>query len=493
MDWKYTRHCRFENVCFDRSTSRFIFARYPSSILVDVPEDDGGREFLVGDTTVTGAHYFSLKDVLVNPHQPSFDRNARPWRDDEFYHNRKIQYRKGKHFLFFRWEHHNPMHNLHDDVLPMYFTIKENTFETCRVDDEMMRKSTNQTVVESSKGQLRRRARLGSKIEEVSDAVESSGGLCSLDHWIVIDEVRDPPQSSGDQEKLYSLLSKQPLLYVKNFDKPEHEADLTCFSELIVGPRKTTTWYQWGLGQPQGPLMQWGREAVNGYWIREATDWLFAQSLLQQNSTSPTPSSTPSTTDLEEAVQPDLILVFSRTRNRIILNENDLLSTLSTSFPDLKAQFLRMENTSLFDLWKIIRRARVIVSMHGAMLAFAMFAPRGSVVVEMFPYAMGSKNFQCYRTMAELRGMGLVYRAWDNPYEDKTITHPDREPYFGGIQHLSEEEQDSIRRARWVPDDQTYAGSSYWAYRLYQDTVVTIPEVVDVVRDGLEESRTRFG
>jgi hypothetical protein len=42
-----------------------------------------------------------------------------------------------------------------------------------------------------------------------------------------------------------------------------------------------------------------------------------------------------------------------------------------------------------------------------------MFCRRGTVVIEMFPFAVPSEHYTPYKTMSELPGMDLIYRAWE--------------------------------------------------------------------------------
>ena len=58
-------------------------------------------------------------------------------------------------------------------------------------------------------------------------------------------------------------------------------------------------------------------------------------------------------------------------------------------------------------------RAQLAVGMHGAILALAMFLPQGAAVVELFPYGVPAAHYTPYRTLAELPGLGLTYRAWE--------------------------------------------------------------------------------
>ncbi|KAJ3116937.1 Protein O-linked-mannose beta-1,4-N-acetylglucosaminyltransferase 2 [Phlyctochytrium bullatum] len=191
---------------------------------------------------------------------------------------------------------------------------------------------------------------------------------------------------------------------------------VTCFRDAIVGSTKMTTWYQYGFGKPQGPL----KKEVNGLHVREVSDWfvrrlglpLGEDELPEQYLTrSPEwekefdekhPENDEKSVDFPET---DLIIIMARRRNRLILNEEELRAHLEATF-GIKTIFVRNEDHSFEEQVELMRRARVVLAMHGR-----------TVILEMFPYAVPSENYTPYKTMAELPGMALVYRAW----EDTTV------------------------------------------------------------------------
>lgn len=87
--------------------------------------------------------------------------------------------------------------------------------------------------------------------------------------------------------------------------------------------------------------------------------------------------------------------------------------------------------------------------------------------------------------MSELHGIDFKYYAWENNYVDKTITHPDASPEYGGISHLSSSDQKYITEERWVPDfDSASPTSSIRLYRAHQDTIVEISEIMAILKDA---------
>jgi protein O-mannose beta-1,4-N-acetylglucosaminyltransferase len=126
--------------------------------------------------------------------------------------------------------------------------------------------------------------------------------------------------------------------------------------------------------------------------------------------------------------------------------------------------------------------------MHGSMLIMGMFLPRGSILIEFYPYAVPGDNYTPYRTMSNLPGMDIVYRKWENKYPENNVMHPDRSLYQGGIKHLPKAEQDAILNDPTVPKH-TCCTNPYWLFRIYQDTKIHISEVTALVESSLEQSK----
>lgn len=74
--------------------------------------------------------------------------------------------------------------------------------------------------------------------------------------------------------------------------------------------------------------------------------------------------------------------------------------------------------------------------------------------------------------------MAMRYAAWSNANESASVAHDDWAPGLGGIQHLDEAERRRIRETKTVPPHKCCT-SPYWLYRIYQDTVVDVPGVLD--------------
>ncbi|XP_042188511.1 protein O-linked-mannose beta-1,4-N-acetylglucosaminyltransferase 2 [Callorhinchus milii] len=263
--------------------------------------------------------------------------------------------------------------------------------------------------------------------------------------------------SEGSHFELYKVFSsKQPLLreQLKNLGK------LLCFTKSYVGLSKMTTWYQYGFIQPQGPK---ANILVSGNEIRQ-----FTQFLMQKLDAS------------VDSNSEDYIVVFSRTINRLILNEAELILGLAQEF-QMKTITITLDDYSFSDLTRLISGASMLVSMHGSQLVMSIFLPRGALVVELFPYAVNPEHYTPYKTLANLPGMDLQYVAWKNTKLENTVAFPDRSWEQGGIKHLDKTEQERIRKSTEVPRH-LCCRNPEWLFRIYQDTHVDIPSLISAIR-----------
>uniref|UniRef100_A0A8U7M2V0 Protein O-linked-mannose beta-1,4-N-acetylglucosaminyltransferase 2 n=2 Tax=Corvus moneduloides TaxID=1196302 RepID=A0A8U7M2V0_CORMO len=268
--------------------------------------------------------------------------------------------------------------------------------------------------------------------------------------------------SEGVHFDLYKLLSnKQPLLR----EELKTLGRLLCFTKSYVGLSKITTWYQYGFVQPQGPK---ANILVSGNEIRQFTKFMM-QKL---------------TYSLEESSSEEYIVVFSRTINRLILNEAELILALAQEF-QMKTISVSLEEHSFSDIVRLISNASMLVSMHGAQLVMSLFLPRGATVVELFPYAINPEHYTPYKTLATLPGMDLQYIAWQNTDKEDTVTYPDRPWDQGGIAHLDKAEQERIIKSTEVPRH-LCCRNPEWLFRAYQDTKVNIPSLIHVIRQAVK-------
>lgn len=339
-----------------------------------------------------------------------------------------INYYEKLTFAFSRFHLGNIMHTLHDDILGLFHVLKQFAYS----------------------GEL--------------STTEGDPPFSSDHHIFLLDGHRETAYGF-----LFKFFSQHPTLF-----KPDIEsrpAAITCFRDIVVGIPKIANWYQYGFFSPQGPI---ANKTVQGTHVREVSDFLsYKVSHTHPNSV--------------KKSDVNRLVIFSRKENRLIVNENALLDSLSREF-NLRGEFLRMEDHTMAEQISVLQQTKVAIGMHGSMLIMAMFMPPGSILLELYPFAVPSDNYTPYRTLCHLNGMGLVYRAWENAHADANVMHPERASYQGGIVHLSTVEQTNILTTLTVPKH-VCCSDPYWLFRIYQDTTANIAEVKTLLHDALNESK----
>lgn len=100
-----------------------------------------------------------------------------------------------------------------------------------------------------------------------------------------------------------------------------------------------------------------------------------------------------------------------RKGNRLIVNEDLLTVHLEQKFR-MKVVIVSNEEHEFEEQINIIKDAKVVVGMHGSILAMIMFCKPGTVILELFPFAVPPENYTPYKTLSKLKGMDLIYRSW---------------------------------------------------------------------------------
>ena len=329
--------------------------------------------------------------------------------------------------IFKRFNPDNVMHVLHDDLLPVYHTLLMHA---------------------------------GIAAEDAAAPFDLQ--LVMMEGW--------PP---GPYMDLYQLLTSfKPLLLgdLVEGGRP------VCFQEAYVGVSKATTWYQYGFHQPQGPIPG---ASVTALEVRQFTDFIKTRLGVEGRSESLDVTESPAKSDA------GTIVLFTRKFNRLILNELELTLSLAQEL-QMKVVTISIENHSLEHIIATVSRAAILISMHGSLLSLAMFLPPGAIVIELFPYAVNPNHYTPYKTLAELRGMGILYKAWRNTDPAKTVTHPDSPWDTGGIAHLAESEQERIAASSEVPLH-LCCRDPEWLFRIYQDTAVDVRAVIGLIRGAIAE------
>ncbi|KAJ3339054.1 Protein O-linked-mannose beta-1,4-N-acetylglucosaminyltransferase 2 [Gonapodya sp. JEL0774] len=369
--------------------------------------------------------------------------------------------------IFARFNPGNVMHVLHDDIIALYHTLKQ----------------------------------FGPASTDHHQPFSRDVHLVFLDPW----------PAAGP----YSSIWRRFFTYHEPWTATEDlrsnaQHDITLFVDAVVGISKEGTWYQYGFWRPQGPIgraakgdgIEWqtedlfadiaGSQATQtdyaipgweedevGFRVKEVADWISNQVEPEQNK----PGYCLNSTD-----GPFIVLICRRA-NRLILNEDEVMEALFKHF-DIPVFRLYSEDHSFEEIVKIMRRATIVLGMHGAGLAMSMFAQPLSVVIEMFPYGVRSEMISPYKALAELRGVDMIYKFWENRHSNCTVGHPDRLASHGGINHLPQAQRQQILTSPIQPHICCMDPS--WLYHIYQDTTVTVSEIIEQAEIGLRERQSKL-
>lgn len=289
--------------------------------------------------------------------------------------------------------------------------------------------------------------------------------------------------------QFWRINNLQASLRYRNGLKPTQLLDYICFDEAYVGlDSPSTSWYHYGFEIPQGPIEKIDRELV-GRNVRSAVDWIKDQILGTENYLKLVESSDVfNNTAINK--KPKFITIVSRIVTRLILNEEELKEKLGEAFPFLEVKFIRHETMSMEFLIETISNSIVMIGMHGALLALSAFLPENSLLIELFPFGIPTKNYTPYRTLTALPGMKIKYREWVNLREEFpfNVEHPERHLTAGGLQTFPKSYQNGIRATKTVPSHRC-CYSPFWLFRIFQDTKVDSESVIKLIKEAFSEDK----
>jgi hypothetical protein len=252
------RLCHFHNLCFDPLSRKFVFLQGSNSVKENVNDE---QLSLLELSSVAGhnAQYFSY-----SVHQSSVVRNF------------QIATVPGTTVVFRRFKPDNIMHVFHDDVIPLLHFLT----------DKLALQPTNQHG--------------------------SDPTLKFPVSLFLADE-----NSEGEFYDLYTAFSAGGTFTQESLAasvaKTTDSPSLVCFPDAYVGLPKTTTWYQYGFFEPQGPIP---RSSVSSSHVHSAGSYLM------------------NTLTLECPLcgEGGHFVLISRRETRRILNEMDLVLGISRRF-----------------------------------------------------------------------------------------------------------------------------------------------------------------
>lgn len=184
---KSSRICKFRFLCYHPIQDEYLFFHGPETVTHGVPSNRFDPALLdMSSVEDHNTQYFNYVDYPVNalesfPNITVFDDFS---------------------LIFHRFNPENIMHVVHDDLLPLYHTMRQFSHSTLSVDLEF--------------------------------------GLIMMEGW-----------EEGSYIELYKLFTNKGLILKKDFGRTDN---LTCFRHGIIGISKYTTWYQYGFQEPQGAL-----------------------------------------------------------------------------------------------------------------------------------------------------------------------------------------------------------------------------------------------
>lgn len=350
---------------------------------------------------------------------------------------KNVFYFPGNTLAMSRFKPDSIMHLVHDDLLPMWATLREHNLI-----DQIDRVFFRDVYA----------AHLGQELLQ----------------WLPFERVYE--RQVIDQD---SLLCFEHLYTGKTLDLV---ILFKITQTVLLGMTNTTLWYQYGFTRPQGPLKLSADQFV---YIRNTIQFVRAQLLERLNLDTCDPSTARH------------ILLVVRKHNRKILNVEELRQHISAKYGQVKV--LELEKQSFENIEDLLANficASIVIGMHGSELVLSLFMSADEhlrpTLIEIFPYGVEPDNYQPYRTMCNLLEFG--YEAWSNPTNSNTVYHPEYPAHLGGLDHLTPtERQDILDKLQQPLEQHLCCENRHWLYRIYQDTRIDL-ELFDVLLTRLHSS-----
>lgn len=428
------RVCKIKNLCYDPDTDNFFIFKDPSSLEINTPKN---RSYLVDSTSIDAHNRFFWDYHEVHPDQ---------------YEQRSFRLVEKPTFMISRFHVYNIMHTVHDDFIGLYILHR------------MFAANTD---------------------PDPSYSFTQDNNILFVDSFMNL-----------RYDYIFQLLTKNQLQFREAFRQDQTTRMPICFRDAVVGNSKLGSWYTYGFLEPQGPIPN---KTVSGLMIREVASYLirrFHLPLWNEAAIRGIVGDLKTIiADRKKRGKRDIIhrnisdhhyiTIFSRRLDRLIINEDEMAKELQKYY-GLEVRYVRIEDMHLLDQISILKNTVIAIGVHGSALILSMFLPPGALLVELFPYRVPTENYTPYKTLCNLPGIRLAYRAWSNKHAENNFPHPERPANRGGIKHLPEDEQQAILDNPTVPPH-LCCENPVWLFRIFQDTKVHIEELFDLIDDGIEE------
>ncbi|XP_071444089.1 protein O-linked-mannose beta-1,4-N-acetylglucosaminyltransferase 2-like [Hetaerina americana] len=423
--------CTFSNLCWVPSEEQFIFLLGEESILHGVAD---WRDLSILElSSVAGHNRFFLKIAVVG--LPISEQSP-------LFHHTIIKENEWVYFLW-RFKPDNIMHIVHDDLIPLYYAYEE----LCA--------------------------------GKVQDCVEKY-------KLIFVDDVNN--DFAFDLYQMFSRKSPESgysedekLLFLKDNWKSYNNTTI-CFAHASIGLPRVTSWFQYGFGKPQG--------AIEGSSISTSVIKRFTKFLLKQMEIS-VPDKV-GAHSYENNHLPQRALYISRSVNRRILNEMDVISTTKDIYSLFKKDKSHLQvdyfnpapnssSSGLKEMLTVITQQslpKLVFGMHSAALTVAAVVCLGMTAedtdlsfLELFPLGINpvavSPLKALFNVIMPQNSNHIFYEDWVNVNASNSVLpRVDSDPLVGGGDLCLELDLSSV-----LPAVECCHNKDYLC-RMFQNTIV---------------------
>lgn len=371
------RHCSFRNLCYSSSVKQFLFFHSTKHSVVSGIDSPAEQIRLARMSSLEG-----LEDNLDDLYM---DYAMLP---DNLSQNFNVHIEEDHTLIIKRWNAEQIHNVIHDDLIPLYFTMKYLCYGN------------------------------------VTECLEK--------YQIVISDAKG---KHSPYEDLYAkLFHPAKIVYLRD-QADTGKKNLICYKKLSVGLETETLWYDYGfyLNGKEG-----SRENPNlrASYLEEFRT--FALEKLGRHT--------------EKKTDVLLILPEVKSRLLNFEDVSKSVRRLSSRVigEDAVVEVFQFSKSSVEDLIVKASSAKLLVGLTETSMIASLFLPKESAIVEMFPFGLGPDVSPFIQTLASLRGQ--VYHSWVNHFKSNSVAHPENEPALGGLMHVDKKIRKAIEMMDHVGD-----------------------------------------